>query len=144
MSLEEAFPNLALTPYATTSPATPAYNCIAWAAGDTSAWWWPDPMGVAYWPADVPRETTLESFISAFRKLQFEVCSDGAPEPGIEKVAIYCQPPGKPAHMARQLRNGRWTSKCGKGIDIEHELKGLVSNTYGNMECFMKRNISPA
>ena len=25
-----------------------AYNCIAWAAGDTRWWWWPDPN--SYWP----------------------------------------------------------------------------------------------
>ena len=33
MSLENFFPNLKLTGYAVTSPATSAYNCIAWAAG---------------------------------------------------------------------------------------------------------------
>ena len=46
-SIEAAFPALVGTGYFVTSPATPEYNCIAWAAGETDRWWWPDPMGVS-------------------------------------------------------------------------------------------------
>ena len=34
--LESMFPHLARSAYAITSPSTPEYNCIAWAAGDSS------------------------------------------------------------------------------------------------------------
>jgi hypothetical protein len=41
--LESLFPNLRADPYAVTSPASTVYNCIAWAAGDNTRWWEPDP-----------------------------------------------------------------------------------------------------
>ena len=37
--IEITFPNLEAGNYAVTSPSTPEYNCIAWAAGDTETWW---------------------------------------------------------------------------------------------------------
>lgn len=40
--LEELFPGLRETEYTLTSPEDRGYNCIAWAAGDLSRWWWPD------------------------------------------------------------------------------------------------------
>jgi hypothetical protein len=41
MSLSMVFPHLAVDGYVETSPATRRYNCIAWAAGHTEAWWCP-------------------------------------------------------------------------------------------------------
>jgi hypothetical protein len=70
-TLERFFPNLAATPYTVTSPADSIYNCIAWAAGLTDDWWWPDPMGVSSWPAGVRREETLIAFLEAFQSLGF-------------------------------------------------------------------------
>jgi hypothetical protein len=35
---ERAFPNLNKVGYRVTSEATPQYNCIAFAAGDTTKW----------------------------------------------------------------------------------------------------------
>lgn len=40
--IEKAFPNLQIRGYSITSPATPEYNCIAWAAGEAQSWWEPD------------------------------------------------------------------------------------------------------
>ena len=42
MSLESSFPNLKADGYQVTSPQSLEYNCIAWAAGDNTQWWWPD------------------------------------------------------------------------------------------------------
>jgi hypothetical protein len=39
---EENFPNLTKQNYHVTSDETGDYNCIAFAAGDESNWWWPD------------------------------------------------------------------------------------------------------
>ncbi|HMD98104.1 MAG TPA: hypothetical protein VKM93_12350 [Terriglobia bacterium] len=36
------FPNLNAGNHEITSAASRLYNCIAWAAGDTQRWWWPD------------------------------------------------------------------------------------------------------
>ncbi len=103
------------------SPQTEDYNCIAWAADDTSQCWWPDKMGIGYWPERVPRDETLDSFIAAYRDIGYEVCNDPMPELGYKKVAIYVDTEGKPTHAARQLVSGNWTSKLGVSFDIEHD-----------------------
>jgi hypothetical protein len=135
--LEIAFPNLAGSNYRITSPCTPAYNCVAWAAADNARWW--DPGEFFYWPAGIPREYTLDAFVAAFRTLGYSVCDDGVMEAGYEKIAIYADERDEPRHMARQQRSGAWTSKLGKWEDIEHELQGLEGQSYGRVTLFMKR-----
>ena len=82
-------PNLNGNNYEITSPFKRAYNCIAWAAGDTSRWWWPIRLaGVNYWPKNAPREATVEAFIAAYATCGYAACEDGAIEPGIEKIVL--------------------------------------------------------
>ncbi|MBU2521028.1 MAG: hypothetical protein KKD50_02235, partial [Proteobacteria bacterium] len=57
--IEKSFPKLQDGGYRITSLDTVDYNCIAWAAGDTEAWWWPDPLNMYYWPIGVSRAETL-------------------------------------------------------------------------------------
>jgi len=65
----EAVPRLTATNYRATSPATPEYNCVAWAAGDTQHWWQP---GV-YWPLPVAiHDFGIEGLVRAFQQLGFE------------------------------------------------------------------------
>lgn len=128
--LERLFPHLRGAPYEITSPAQPDYNCIAWAAGDSSRWWEPDGFGLYYWPESVPRKYTLEAYTEAFRRIGFEVCEDSTVEPGWEKVAIFVGADGMPTHAARQLPEGKWASKLGKREDIEHPQLNDVSGTY--------------
>lgn len=137
--IERAFPGLSTTKYTVTSPPTPVYNCIAWAADDDGVWWWPDKNGEYYWPEDVPREEKLRYFAQAYAKLGYEKCKDGTLEPGIEKVALYADAAGHPKHAARQLVDGSWTSKLGKNIDISHELVGVEGQGYGKAVMFLKR-----
>ena len=139
--LESMFPYLARSAYAITSPSTPEYNCIAWAAGDAERWWWPLAGSFAYWPSNVPVQETLDAFIKAFGTLGFIPCEDPYIEHGHEKVALYVDNNGKPTHAARQLQNGRWTSKLGKAQDIEHELDGLTGAMYGVVAQVLKRPI---
>src|SRR5262245_58256884 len=117
--LESIFSRLKGSNYRVSSPATPTYNCIAFAAGRDDRWWWPGPF--SYWPAGVPKDETLEAFVLAFGTLGYTVCDDGLPEVGFEKVAIYADRYGTPTHMARQLNTGIWVSKCGELEDIEHD-----------------------
>ncbi len=126
-TLERFFPNLAGTGYVLTSPADTIYNCIAWAAGVSNDWWWPDPMGVSFWPASVRREETIAAFREAFQSLGYVPSADDSLEPGFEKVALYALA-GAPKHAARQLPNGRWTSKLGELEDVEHLLNGLTGS----------------
>lgn len=138
MSLSMVFPHLAAEGYVETSPATRRYNCIAWAAGHTEAWWWPSPMRVHYWPEDVTREETLQAFLALFATLGYVSAENGEHEPGMEKVALYSRD-GKPTHAARQRADGTWTSKLGEWLDVDHTLHGLEGPVYGTVAAFVKR-----
>lgn len=138
MTLKDAFPHLDDSGFTETSPATPEYNCIGWAAGSVDEWWWPDPLGVYYWPDGVLRAETLEAYYQAFESLGYIRCADGQLEAAVEKVALYVLN-GKPTHGARQLPDGNWTSKLGKWIDITHTLDGLEGPAYGQVAGFLKR-----
>lgn len=138
--IEKTYPNLPLTGYKITSPDSINYNCIAWAAGDEERWWWPDKNEQDYWPVGVKREETLQAFIEAFQTIGYQVCASESFEIGFEKIAIYADENGKPKHAAKQLPNGKWTSKLGNWEDIEHEsLAGLVGEVYGMVVQIMKR-----
>jgi len=57
--LEDLFPGLRGAPYQVTSPVTIRYNCIAWAAGDSARWWWPElDRENGWWPEAVAAEVT--------------------------------------------------------------------------------------
>jgi hypothetical protein len=134
-----AFPRLTPDNHRVTSVATPDYNCIAWAVGDTENWWEP---GV-FWPipADGYGVDVLER---AYQLLGFEPCEVESLEAGFEKVALYAD--GQYfTHAARQLRTGKWTSKLGRREDIEHDTPHDVSGgVYGKVVVFMKRKIESA
>lgn len=137
--LEVSFPQLAIDGYRLTSPATPDYNCIAWAAKDVTRFWWPDPWNQYYWPPNAAREVTLQAFEQAYGTLGFEKCEAGSLEPGFEKIAIYTKS-SVPFHAARQLPDGCWTSKLGSREDIEHDkISGVEGHEYGTVSMFMKR-----
>jgi hypothetical protein len=129
------FPNFYRLGSVIASPGDVRYNCIAWAAGETHRVWWP---GLWYWPPGVPIGDDLAAFVQAFATLGYMPCPDDSLEPGFEKVAIYAVGAAvKP--MARQLPGGRWTSKLGPKVDVEHVLGGLVGPTYGTVVQILKR-----
>jgi len=125
--LRALFPSLRDCPRQLTSPYDETYNCIAWAAGDVSNWWWPTPGSKPnYWPEGIPTVETVPAFIQAFASLGYVVCDDGSLEPGFDKVALYADEHGIPTHMAKQLPDGTWSSKIGELPDIQHDsLEGL-------------------
>src|SRR5437588_10332021 len=131
--LEVAITSLQGAWYAKSSDETDQYNCIAYAAEDTQHWWWPfsRQRGFAWWPLGVTRLCTVAAFTDAFRLLGYEPCPTSGLEPGLTKVAIYVDSLGKPAHMARQLPSGIWTSKCGRAEDIRHGTLHDVASCYG-------------
>lgn len=135
---ERNFPNLSQTDYQVTSDETPDYNCMAWAVGDPSRWWWPSPF--YYWPTEAPQEATLESFKAVFAIMGYAECSNAEPEPGFEKVAIYADHDGSPTHAARQIEPGSWSSKLGRLHDIEHStLSCLEGQAYGAVAVILRR-----
>jgi len=45
--------------------------------------------------------------------------------------------------MARQLENGKWTSKLGELEDIEHDTLDVFDDSdYGTVACIMKKSKS--
>lgn len=136
------FPNIQSQGFRATSPATPDYNCIGWAAGEDDRFWWPRPEPDYYWPPGVPREVTLSAFVAAFSTLGYAVCKTPSLEKGYEKIAIYADSAGLPTHAARQLPSGRWTSKLGCNVDIEHTLMGITGPEYGTVKKYMRRRVS--
>lgn len=97
-------------------------------------------MGVGYWPPNVARHETIESFIHAYETVGYLPSPDGNLEPGFEKIALYIDPSGTPTHAARQLSDGRWTSKLGDFEDIEHDtVNDVTGPCYGTIACYLRR-----
>lgn len=131
------FPNLSKG-YSRTSSPTIEYNCFAWALGDNTHWWEPDPLGFFYWPPNLPRIFSVQSYVRACELHGFRTCNDGAVEPGFQKIVIYTLS-GHFTHAARQLPDGRWTSKLGQGDDIAHLLDAFDGSDYGMPTVFLRR-----
>ena len=106
--IDANFPGLAESGYEVTSEATNQYNCIAWAAGDTTTLLIHLP---GYrWPAD--RGPSIGHLVGVFVGLGYEACETGDAEPLYDKVALY-EDGGRWSHAARQVDDGQWTSKLG-------------------------------
>ncbi len=135
------FPRLTPDNHRVTSPETIDYNCAAWAAGDTQHWWQPGE----YWlPADWPEDDYgLGALEQAFLALGYVSCEmDATLEVGFLKVALYGSG-GTYTHAARQLPGGKWTSKLGKGEDIEHDApEDVTGGVYGDVMGFMKKPVA--
>src|SRR6266446_6119334 len=101
------FPRLTPQNHRITSPPSTTYNCIAWATGDTENWWQPG----LHWPfPGHPLDDTVEELKKVFDSLGFDECPNGDPENGVEKVALYAIG-NQYTHAARQVHDGKWTSK---------------------------------
>jgi len=125
-----------LSAFEVTSPPSKRYNCIAWAAGEDHLWWWP---GGPYWPDGVAKDETVEAFTLAYGRLGYACCEDLGLEHGFEKIALFVGLDGRVVHAARQLADGRWSSKLGEAWDITHELNELEGEHYGRVGRLLKR-----
>ena len=140
--LVEEFPNLASEGFETVGQASELYNCIAYAAGDTTKWWWPD--GINYWPTGATPDNRMESLTEAFAAMGYEQCQNSDAEEGCQKVALYGFR-DRFEHAALQMPNGRWRSKMGQGPVIEHRSpESLSGGIYGNPTSYMRRVLNLA
>jgi hypothetical protein len=144
-SLERAIPALVYANYDVTSPIDPAYNCAAWAVDDSIHWLDPTDQAPCVWPEGLPRaDVSIANFEQAYELHGFTLCHDGTLEDGFDKIAIYGWR-GDFQHVARQLDDGKWASKCGPLEDIVHdkpeELEGDadLDMGYGQIAAFMRR-----
>jgi hypothetical protein len=141
--MKQPFPNITSTNARPTSPCDSDYNCIAWAYGRNDVWCEPDIKGLYFWPIS-HREYTSKAYEELFASIGYEICDNAKYEEGFEKIALYFDDAGKPTHAARQLPTGKWTSKLGPNIDIEHETPEVLNGPgdgrgYGTVKIFMKR-----
>ena len=95
-----------------------------------------------FWPVRSSRDDHgVGNVVEAFRSLGYEECDDGTQEEGFEKLAIYGSAMMY-AHAARQLPDGRWTSKLGQLEDITHTTTDMIEGSdYGEVVQYMKRRI---
>ena len=131
------FPNTKISPFILTSPKTGSYNCIAWAYGDDTKWYW--PTNNYFWPEDIPFSVELDSFVKLFEKIGYKQCENEDLEEEFEKIAIYVDAQNEPKHAARQLLDGLWTSKLGTSVDVSHTIFAMEGGYYGDVAVFMKR-----
>ena len=137
--LEASIPELDGWDYEVTSEPTPEYNCIAYAAGVEDQFWWPLDDESAYWPVGAPLECTVEAFVQAYASIGYTPCDDDSFDPTYDKIALYIDGRGKPAHAAIQVDGLYWRSKCGSLHDIKHPLGALDGPTYGRVALFLRR-----
>ena len=136
--LERICPYLQGTPYVLTSGKDPRYNCVAFAVGDLSQFWYDVNINGYYWPPGARSADTIEGWVDVFEIHGYRETVDRSLELDCEKIAIYASADG-PEHVARQRASGMWTSKTGKGRDLEHELEWLEGDFYGKVVKIMKR-----
>ena len=147
--LDKLFTQLVCDRNTITSTQTIDYNCVAWALGIQNQWC--EPFGVIVpapppdycWTDHRPPDSLLSTYVTFFESHGFELSDDDVLEKGYAKVTIYLLD-GMFTHVARQLSNGRWTSKIGKLEDIQHALAEIESPEdqpygYGRASVFMKR-----
>ena len=135
--LNVSFPNLRNEGFTVVDPLPSLYNCIAYAAGDTSQWW--EYTRRHYWPSYATRSPRIESLQEVFAGLGYGECDDGSFEPGYQKAALY-EDDGEYQHASIQMPNGAWRSKMGRGPVIEHlSPESLSDGIYGSPTVFMRR-----
>lgn len=99
--------------------------------------------GVTFWPDGASKTTEVNSLIEAFQTKGYEICDSENYEFGFMKVALYWDSDSKKwTHAARQHRDGTWTSKLGRGNDIQHGTPHTIEgDNYGVVYCIMKRKV---
>lgn len=124
------FPALSHLNHRVTSEQSRLYNCIAYAFGDESRRWEPDPFDQYYWPPGAPREPTVDAAKAVIALNGYKPSSNRLAEKNVHKIALYAK--GDIAtHLAKQLLKGKWSSKLGDAEDIEHSLDALEGPHYG-------------
>ncbi len=134
------FPGSVIDPFLITSLQTGSYNCIAWAYGDDSKWYWPDSF--SFWPTSIPKVESIEAFILLFEGIGYQLCHDDLLIQDVEKIAIYADSDGFPTHASKQLKNGYWSSKLGRDFDVSHTIGNMHDGPYGSVRVFMSRSFN--
>jgi hypothetical protein len=139
--LYERFPALGQHNHRVTSIHNDTYNCVAWVRQEMNEWWepgfcWPDDLVVS------DDEGDLDAYIELFGRWGYDRCPDCEYEPGYLKISLYAQD-GEFFHVAKQLRDGTWSSKAGSLHDLKHcnlaALEGSWALQFASPTVFMRR-----
>jgi hypothetical protein len=118
------FPSLLGSGHRITSEATDTYNCVGWVRRELDRWYEPE----IFWPEDVPQpvdDDDLPCYLALFESWGYVRCAGPKYEQGFLKLAIYADEQAF-QHVAKQLRDGTWSSKAGHLHDLRHnELEAL-------------------
>lgn len=133
-SLQRSFPKLGSN-FEVTAPSTPGmynkpgvYNCIGWSLGLKEYKWPKDKFGRDIQSAKVADFDKLNAQYG-YRRM---TTMDLSLQRGVEKIVLYAKN-GSATHQARQLSDGTWTSKLGRGAQIRHLTAAAVGGgDYGN------------
>lgn len=87
----------------------------------------------------------MTNLFAALGAVGFDGCLDALAEVGFEKIAVYGHSAAEYSHVSRQLASGKWTSKLGKWVLIEHDTpEAVAGGAYGSIIQFMKRPLPAA
>jgi hypothetical protein len=77
--LERCFPKLQTGAYQITSSEDPKYNCVAFALGCITLFFqrYSFPSKTYYWPPQVERDDTVESWMKVFALHGYQPCDNG-------------------------------------------------------------------
>jgi hypothetical protein len=106
-------------------PVDPNYNCIGHADGTQE-------IGCV--------DESTEAYVEHFRERGFVECDQPASESTDAIVAIFAHG-DRACHVALRVK-GKWTSKIGGAVTIQHELDDLCgdkSTEYGRVVRYMKK-----
>ncbi len=137
-TLESDFPGLPRDGYRVTSPPDLNYNCLAWVLGDNCRWW--EPSADGFWPGPEEESFGLEPFVAVLESHGFKQCESAETDENLEKVALFASG-GEITHASRQLPSGKWTSKLGSDVDLEHSLHSLEGAIFGTVAQVLSRPI---
>ena len=139
------FPNLKA--YVITSPKDAGYNCIAFAASDTTRKWDPGmlPAPGYYWPPEALSDNNqdIPALKRMFAALGYEECETAAVESGFVKVALYAISSEDWLHAAIQEASGEWSSKLGNSYDIRHATPQCIEGPLYGSVCYLRKASSP-
>src|SRR5438552_6648685 len=83
------FPRLTAFNHWVKSPQSLLYNCFAWALGDDTRRWIPDPFGQYYWPPKARRNLSIDAFTEMLARFGFNPAASRALEKRVDKLALY-------------------------------------------------------
>lgn len=136
----------------TTEHKSQKYNCVAFAAGGDTKFWWegstfnskPVKKPGRFWPDGIDTDDSIETYVKVFESVGYSVYK-GKIEDCVkfelfcEKIIIYGYPEQAFSHVSYQLYFG-WIAKLGDWEDVKHKtFNALEGEYYGNVMVVMKR-----